>query len=281
MLVAVLLLIGLVFVLSRIRRDRRAREQAAAVLTSDDPPQPSCARRAEAALADGRHADAVVDAFRALAVRQVERGRLADQPGTTAHEVATTLASAYPDHRERVGRGADLFDATYYGDHPASRDGRLGSPRARRQPGRCSMRWIARHRVAVLIGAAVVVAVVLSAWVGRDRARTPRPSTRRTRTGRRSGARPRARRPGRRGGRRPVGRGSGPAAADSSTTIVVTSTGDLGRSTTHRLLRHQGGADLVVVAPVPSWCASSASAPSRSRPSPPTRCPPRARRTPT
>jgi hypothetical protein len=57
-----------------------------------------------------------------LAVRQVERGRLGDQPGTTAHEVAATLSSAYPDQGERVGRGADLFDATYYGDHPASRE---------------------------------------------------------------------------------------------------------------------------------------------------------------
>ena len=122
MLVAVVLLIGLGFVLSRIRRDRRTRQQTAAVLTSDRPSAGELRRRAEAALADGRHADAVVDAFRALAVRQVERGRLADQPGTTAHEVATTLSTAYPDHGARVGRGADLFDATYYGDHPASHE---------------------------------------------------------------------------------------------------------------------------------------------------------------
>jgi hypothetical protein len=119
MVVAVLLLVGLAFLLSRIRRDRRRRERAAAILTSDRPTAVELRRRAESALADGRHADAVVDAFRALAVRQVERGRLADQPNTTAHEVASTLSTAYPDHRERVGRGADLFDATYYGDHPA------------------------------------------------------------------------------------------------------------------------------------------------------------------
>jgi hypothetical protein len=122
MVVVLLLLIALGFVLSRIRRDRRTREQAAAVLTGDRPTAGELRRRAEAALAEGRHADAVVDAFRALAVRQVERGRLADQPGTTAHEVATTLSTAYPDQGERVGRGADLFDATYYGDHPASHE---------------------------------------------------------------------------------------------------------------------------------------------------------------
>jgi hypothetical protein len=126
MLVLVVILLGLGFVVSRIRHDRRTREQTAAVLTSDRPSAGELRRRAEAALADGRHADAVVDAFRALAVRQVERGRLADQPGTTAHEVATTLSTAYPDHGARVGRGADLFDATYYGDHPASHEDAAG-----------------------------------------------------------------------------------------------------------------------------------------------------------
>ena len=58
--------------------------------------RPSCARRAEAALAEGRHADALVDGFRALAVRQVERGRLDDLPGATAHEVADALGDGVP-----------------------------------------------------------------------------------------------------------------------------------------------------------------------------------------
>lgn len=122
MLVAVLLVLGLVLLLSRLRRDRRRREREAPVLTSDRPSAVELRRLAESALADGRHAEAVVEAFRALAVRQVERGRLTDQPGTTAHEVAASLATAYPDHGDRVGRGADLFDATYYGDRPASRE---------------------------------------------------------------------------------------------------------------------------------------------------------------
>jgi hypothetical protein len=122
MLVATLLLVGLGLLLSRVRRDRRARDEAAAVLQPDRPSARELRQRAEAALADGRHADAVVDAFRALAVRQVERGRLADLPGTTAHEVATTLSTAYPDHRGQVGRGADVFDATYYGHQPPSHD---------------------------------------------------------------------------------------------------------------------------------------------------------------
>ena len=120
MLVAALLLMGLVALLSRIRRDRRRREVAAAVLTDGRPSASELRRRAESALAEGRHADAVVEAFRALAVRQVEQGRLADQPGTTAHEVAATLATAYPEQSDLVGRSADLFDATFYGDRPAS-----------------------------------------------------------------------------------------------------------------------------------------------------------------
>jgi len=78
--------------------------------------------RAEAALADGRTEDAVADGFRALAVRQVERGRLADTPGTTAQEAARALAGEYPGLRARVGGSAELFDAVIYGDRSATRD---------------------------------------------------------------------------------------------------------------------------------------------------------------
>jgi len=122
MLVAALLVAGLVLLLSRLRRDRRRRRDAEAELTDARIPSSELRRRAEAALADGRNSEAVVEAFRALAVRQVERGRLADQPGTTAHEVATSLAATYPDASERVGQGADLFDATFYGDRPATHE---------------------------------------------------------------------------------------------------------------------------------------------------------------
>jgi hypothetical protein len=78
--------------------------------------------RAEAALADGRLEDAVADGFRALAVRQVERGRLDDTPGTTAQEAARALAGEYPALGARVSGSAALFDAVLYGDRPASRD---------------------------------------------------------------------------------------------------------------------------------------------------------------
>ncbi|HET7072208.1 MAG TPA: DUF4129 domain-containing protein [Nocardioides sp.] len=119
MLIGAALVVGLALVLARVRRDRRQRERTADVFADNGPTAAELRRRAEAALAEGRHADAVLDAFRAIAVRQVERGRLSDQPGATAHEVAASLATTYPDHGDRVGRSADLFDATLYGDRPA------------------------------------------------------------------------------------------------------------------------------------------------------------------
>jgi hypothetical protein len=120
MLVAAVLVVGLVLLLSRVRRDRRRRARSAAVLPDDRPSADVLRHRAEAALGEGRYADAVTDAFRALAVRQVERGHLHDQPGATAHEVAASLATSYPVHGDQVGRTADLFDATLYGDRPPS-----------------------------------------------------------------------------------------------------------------------------------------------------------------
>jgi hypothetical protein len=122
MLLAVVLVVGLALLLSRVRRDRRRRTPTAAVLHDDRPTAAELRARAEAALAQGRLADAVTDGFRALAVRQVERGRLTDQPGATAREVAATLATAYPDHAAGVARSAELFDATMYGHRPASPD---------------------------------------------------------------------------------------------------------------------------------------------------------------
>jgi hypothetical protein len=119
MLIGAVLVTGLILILSRVRRDLRERAGPQALLPDDRPSSGELRLRAEEALAAGRYADAVIDGFRALAVRQVERGRLQDLPGATAHEVAADLATSYPPHGDRVGRTADLFDATLYGDHPA------------------------------------------------------------------------------------------------------------------------------------------------------------------
>lgn len=120
MVAFLLLALGLGWLVSRARRTARSTREravlpAGAVLRADD-----LRARAERALAEGRAEDAVVDAFRALAVRQVERGVLEDRPGATAHEVATALGAAHPDQRPQVDGTAALFDAVRYGDRPAS-----------------------------------------------------------------------------------------------------------------------------------------------------------------
>jgi Domain of unknown function (DUF4129) len=120
MLIFLLLLGGLVWLLSRTQATRRARTSVGPVLDEEVVTAAELRARAEAALSGGRPAEALVDGFRALAVRQVERGRLEDAPGATAHEVAMSLATEYPQHGERVGENARLFDLVLYGDRPAT-----------------------------------------------------------------------------------------------------------------------------------------------------------------
>jgi hypothetical protein len=126
MFVVAVLVVGLVLLVTRVRRDRRRQARSGQVLTEGRVSSGELRRRAEEALAAGRYADAVTDAYRALAVRQVERGRLADQPGATAHEVAVSLSTTYPAQGALVGRTADLFDATLYGDRAAGREDAAG-----------------------------------------------------------------------------------------------------------------------------------------------------------
>jgi hypothetical protein len=120
MVVFLLLLGALLWLVSRARGNRRARVQAGPVLGETAASAAELRARAEEALAGGRPEDALVDGFRALAVRQVERGRLEDSPGATAHEVAVALATEFPDHGGRVGDNARLFDLVLYGDRPAT-----------------------------------------------------------------------------------------------------------------------------------------------------------------
>ena len=125
-LAAMVILVGLVgliaWLLSRARRTARTRDEERTVLTDEVVSADELRARAEAALADGRHEDAVVDAFRAVATRQVERGRLADAPGATAHEVALELGREFPHLRESVEQGGALFDAVLYGGRRANAD---------------------------------------------------------------------------------------------------------------------------------------------------------------
>lgn len=120
--IAVALGAGLVLLLSRARLTARRRADDAAVLTGEHVTAAELRARAEGALKAGRYGEAVVDGFRALAVRQVERGRLDDTPGSTAREVAAALAEQHPGQRGGLDEGARLFDAVMYGDRPATRE---------------------------------------------------------------------------------------------------------------------------------------------------------------
>ncbi|MFZ2014075.1 MAG: DUF4350 domain-containing protein [Nocardioides sp.] len=114
------------------------------------------------------------------------------------------------------------------------------------------MRTLSRHRSALLIGAGAVVAVLLTALLARDGPSRPAPLDPDNPGG--DGAQAVARVLAREGVDVTVVRNAADLErepADASTTIVVTSSDHLGRSTTGRLLRHQGAASLVVVAPGP------------------------------
>ena len=102
---------------------RGTRDEKRAVLTDEVVTADELRARAEAALEAGRFEEAVVDGFRAVAVRQVERGRLADTPGATAHEVAERPRRGVPRAwRTACTASARLFDEVLYGDRPATRE---------------------------------------------------------------------------------------------------------------------------------------------------------------
>lgn len=114
------LVAALALVLSRARRTARAERPGPAALTDEVISADELRARAEAALAGGDASAALVDAYRAVAVRQVERGRIEDVPQATAHELARALAAAFVQHTTAIHHGADLFDQTLYGERVAT-----------------------------------------------------------------------------------------------------------------------------------------------------------------
>lgn len=119
-LVVLLILGGVLFLASRARRTATGRAASSPALTDEVVSADQLRARAEAALGAGDAAAALVDAFRAAAVRQVERGRIEDLPQATAHELAGALVAVFPEHRAAVLHGADLFDGVLYGERPAT-----------------------------------------------------------------------------------------------------------------------------------------------------------------
>ncbi|QGA06577.1 DUF4129 domain-containing protein [Nocardioides sp. dk884] len=120
MLVLLALVLALGWLLSRARRSARVRPSGAAVLTDEPLTAADLRARARAAHAAGRHEDAVVDGFRAIALAQLERDELAAAPGRTAHEVAEALAVRHPGRAAQAREAGLLFDLVRYGDRSAS-----------------------------------------------------------------------------------------------------------------------------------------------------------------
>jgi hypothetical protein len=112
--------------------------------------------------------------------------------------------------------------------------------------------WAGRHRTTLLLVVAAVVAVLGTTWLARGQQTYSAALDPGNPDG--GGAQAVARVLAHQGVEVDVVRSAAAldrAAADASTTVVVTSADQLGRSTTQRLLHDQGRADLVVVAPPP------------------------------
>jgi hypothetical protein len=122
MLVGLLLVAALAWLATRARRSRRAPARRGAVLADEQVTSAQLRARAEQALAEGRYSEALVDAFRAVARGQVERDRIDDVPGATAHEVALALAEVFPECAADLHRCAGLFDLVLYGGRAATRE---------------------------------------------------------------------------------------------------------------------------------------------------------------
>ena len=138
MAIGLALVLALLWLVTRARATPRAGAPRGSVLPDPSISAAQWRERAELAQTEGRHSEALIHAFRALAARQVEQGRLAESPSTTAHEVAEALRSAYPDQASGMTEGARLFDLVLYGDREATReqaelllalDGELGGVR--------------------------------------------------------------------------------------------------------------------------------------------------------
>ncbi|HEU4332660.1 MAG TPA: DUF4129 domain-containing protein [Lapillicoccus sp.] len=125
--VVVLIVVGIAFLLTRIRVESRSVAERKTLLGDSVLTANQLRREAEKALSENRFDDAVVAWTRAIARDAESRTLLPDAPSMTAHEVGTALAVAFPGHVDAIGRTMDLFDAVVYGDQPATRDDALAT----------------------------------------------------------------------------------------------------------------------------------------------------------
>lgn len=120
--VLIVLVLVLAWLLSRARWSRSEAAARRSLFGEEVVSAADLRRRAEQALAEGRHADAVVDGYHALALRQIEVGVIEDVPGATAGEVARALAVELPARGSEVLAVAHHFDEVMYGERPTDAD---------------------------------------------------------------------------------------------------------------------------------------------------------------
>ena len=123
--VAIVFALALLLVLSlgRVRgTGRRPRERRPGAVLDHTVTSAELRERAARALAAGDLRTCAVEAFRAAATREVERGVVEDRPGATAQDVAREVAQ----HDQALGsaflRAADVFDVALYGDAAVPRE---------------------------------------------------------------------------------------------------------------------------------------------------------------
>lgn len=118
--VVVVVLVALLgLALSRLRRDGGRERAAAAVFEQRRRSAEQHRRDAEAALAAGRHDEAVLEAVRALTAGLVERDLLREAVGLTVLETTAVAASRFPTHADDLQRLRVAFEETRYGDRRA------------------------------------------------------------------------------------------------------------------------------------------------------------------
>lgn len=120
-LLAGLVVVALVVLATRVRRERRTSGEGSATVLGDSTLTAQQLReRADRALEQGRYDDAVLDHVRAVARDADDRTLLTDAPALTAHEIGVRLSQVFPEHAGAVTRATDRFDAVAYGRVSAS-----------------------------------------------------------------------------------------------------------------------------------------------------------------
>jgi hypothetical protein len=115
-LVLVVLVVLLVLVVSRVRREPLRASGRHPVLGQGPVSAQEHRAAADLALVAGDLGSAVVEGFRAVAARALERGVLEERPGRTAHELAAELAPVFPGFAAELVDCSALFDRVFYGE---------------------------------------------------------------------------------------------------------------------------------------------------------------------